>query len=1155
MSLANKKSGIEIPDRMRNKLEKFQKRVWLIKLAEGLLAAAFGLLVSYLLVFTLDRFFDTPAFLRTVILIFGALGLGIWFPMVCHKWIWKSRRLEQVAKLLKFKFPRLGDHLLGIIELVNNQEESSRSEALTRAALAQVDEETKNRDFSNAVPTPKHVQWGLIAGIPAVVAIAALVLVPAAGGNALMRWLMPWKHTERYTFAQIEELPESIVVPKAENSSLEAKLASETRWTPDSASAKVGKSKLTAKENSGEYGFKLPPLTEDANLNVSVGDVRETVKVQPMTRPELSSLIANIKLPDYLERTELVRKDIRGGVVSTVTGSEVSFIGIASREIEEATADGNPIKVIGNEMLTSAVNVDESKVMEFQWTDNVGLTSKKPLQLRIRSKADQEPSLYCPQLTKKKVIMEKDVLSFQVNASDDFGVKTIGMEWVGNVGRGVNYEASSGEKIVSAGSPESTEMDVVATFNPERLDVKPQVVNLRLFAEDYLPERKRVYSSTYTVYVLSEDEHAIWMTRKIEDWYKQSLETYEQEVINHDINKRLRELTNEELDQPENRKRIKTQAMAEQINTRRLEALTDTGAGLIKEAVRNDQFDANKLEKLSEMVLKLDEISDVHMPSVADLLQKGADAPTGPPQPGQPQSGQPQSGQPQSGQPGQPQPGQPQSGQPQSGQPQSGQPQNGPPQDGKPGEGESSEGPEAAPSVRDDKSSGAGGEGGPAPEGEQPPAAPSINIQESTMGEPEEGEEQEGEAPPSPTGPSALTLPTVTLQDNSAPPVQEPAEPSEASELVAQAVQAQEELLIEFQKVAEEMQQIVQNLEGSTFVKRLKAMARLHLELASDINGMTLGEFGNLEADVEKPTVERSRLLAERELHHGKTTSNIQEDLEAYVNRVNIAQYQTVLDEMKSYEVVEQLGAVSEKIAINETGGSIAHAELLADIFDRWAEELVPAAGEPGEPGEPGEGEAASLPPELILEIMKILEKEISLREETRSVQQAKPQLAEDKFAADAESLADTQNDLIERTEEVIASIMELENASAFSNEVGTLSAANLAMNDAFDSLLEPDTGAPAIAAETEAIEQLLAANRAPPSGGGGSGGTNPGDGDRFGVAVGGSPLALLGQSEQEDAKIEERTVIQATGKSGDEIAEEFQYGMDRYFQALEKSR
>ena len=111
MSLANKKSNIQLPDRMRNKLKQFQKRVWFIKLAEGLLAAAFGLLVSYLLVFVLDRFFDTTALVRTVILIVGSLGLGVWFPLVCHKWIWKSRRLEQVAKLLKYKFPRLGDHL------------------------------------------------------------------------------------------------------------------------------------------------------------------------------------------------------------------------------------------------------------------------------------------------------------------------------------------------------------------------------------------------------------------------------------------------------------------------------------------------------------------------------------------------------------------------------------------------------------------------------------------------------------------------------------------------------------------------------------------------------------------------------------------------------------------------------------------------------------------------------------------------------------------------------------------------------------------------------------------------------------------------------------------------------------------------------------
>ena len=95
MSLAKDRSGIEIPDRMRTKLEKFQKKFWIIKLAEGLLAAAFGLLVSYLLVFVLDRFFDTSALVRTAILIAGTLGLAVWFPLVCHKWIWKTASLNK----------------------------------------------------------------------------------------------------------------------------------------------------------------------------------------------------------------------------------------------------------------------------------------------------------------------------------------------------------------------------------------------------------------------------------------------------------------------------------------------------------------------------------------------------------------------------------------------------------------------------------------------------------------------------------------------------------------------------------------------------------------------------------------------------------------------------------------------------------------------------------------------------------------------------------------------------------------------------------------------------------------------------------------------------------------------------------------------------
>ena len=57
-----------LPPILESKLSEFRKRVWIIKLTEGLLAAVFGLVLSYVLVFVLDRFMETPAWLRGALL-------------------------------------------------------------------------------------------------------------------------------------------------------------------------------------------------------------------------------------------------------------------------------------------------------------------------------------------------------------------------------------------------------------------------------------------------------------------------------------------------------------------------------------------------------------------------------------------------------------------------------------------------------------------------------------------------------------------------------------------------------------------------------------------------------------------------------------------------------------------------------------------------------------------------------------------------------------------------------------------------------------------------------------------------------------------------------------------------------------------------------
>ena len=67
----------KLPSVLETKLADFRRRVWVVKLAEGLLAALFGIALSYLLVFALDRFFETPGWLRLTLLVAGAATLGL----------------------------------------------------------------------------------------------------------------------------------------------------------------------------------------------------------------------------------------------------------------------------------------------------------------------------------------------------------------------------------------------------------------------------------------------------------------------------------------------------------------------------------------------------------------------------------------------------------------------------------------------------------------------------------------------------------------------------------------------------------------------------------------------------------------------------------------------------------------------------------------------------------------------------------------------------------------------------------------------------------------------------------------------------------------------------------------------------------------------
>lgn len=1081
MSVVQPKTNLVLPETLQLQLHQFRQRVWMIKSIEAACGALFGVFVSYLAVFALDRVIDTPASVRIGIFLVAVAGCAF-VPVYLHRWIWCHRRFEQLARLVSRKLPLVGDQLLGIIELVRSESEQARSKALVEAAITQVAAETGKRDLTAAIPNPRHRLWAWLAVGPIAAAILLLCLFPAAATNAWARFIAPWQPTPRYTFTALEQLPQRLVIAHGEPTVLPIKLLEGTQSKPPRGSMWLGSQlPLTAELRDGRYDFNVPPQIDAAWLSLKIGDAQQRVHLEPMLRPEIAAIIAEVQLPEYLQRPGLTHKDVRGGTVAIVNGSTATFQVTANRELSSALIDNQVATVRGNHVFSNAMKIDASRKMVFQWQDEFGLGGLEPFTVSITGREDEAPSLACEDLPRQKVVIDSETLSFNLRAQDDFGIKVVGIEWQGLDKTAVSKPAK-GERILGAGACDKELLELAGTFCAKTLEIEPQPLQVRLFVEDYLPGRPRTYSPAYTFYVLNADQHAIWLTEQLSKWHRQSLEVRDREMQLHHTNQQLRMLTAEELDQPENRRRIEAQSVAERANGRRLSGLVTSGEELVRQAMRNPEFGVGHLEKWAEMLQILKDISGNRMPNVADLLKQSAQAPVA--------AANPQS--------------------------------------------------KPAPSAGQIRGSGAAPGSKPGDSKPKPPV-PTVVDAESSQQPAKKNTDEEQEPSKSKSNPR-LTLPVTTVTGGGS----KKSPPPPANEKLDEAVAAQQDLLAEFDKIADELNKVLANLEGSTLVKRLKAASRQQYVVAGKINDQIGGTFG-LRAKTGGAAKGVLDELSTQESKYSLDLSNIMDDMQAYFERRRFQRFKTVLDEMREQDAVGSLRQLGDDLR-SQTGMSMAQAEFWSDTFDRWADDLV----DPSSCGKcPGCKSKSSLPPSIVLEAMHILEAEVNLREETRVAEQARAALAKDDYRRRAEKLSETQDGLSDRVSKLTKRIIELpDGETEFGKEINLLRQVEKVMLEAAEILDRPDTGKLAIAAETEAIELLLQSKRINPKGGGG-GGSSPGGGG--GGTTNDSALALIGSGVNEKEVREDRGVSQATGESGASFPEEFRAGLDEYFNRLER--
>lgn len=1093
---------LQLPDSLKKQLLEFRSYVWSTKMAESLASAALVVLLAYLTVYFTDRVWDTPVGIRWGLFI-AAIFVWSIVPYAFHRWIWSNRNPHQLARLLRKREPSVGDQLLSVIELSENDTEQYRSRTLCEAAIGQVAQQAQGRDLRRSAPAHwlKPLAWTI--GISGAVFLGLMLTFPDAATNAWQRFASPWKAINRFTFATISNVPQELIVPHGEPTPLVVRLRDDSQWQPTKASVLIGE--VTTKEaqlDGQAYAFELPPQVESTPMQLTVGDFYQDVVIAPKHRPELVAVDAQVSYPEYLGRDEKLKVDVRSGVLSVVAGSLAQLEATASRSLQTAAVHGQEVKPDGESFASTAFEVaGVESTIELSWQDHDGLAGRQPFQLQIKPLEDEAPSVTAQGLPRQAVILDTEQVNFTALAADDFGIKRLGISWKGADGTLVAQPAQ-GEKVISGGGPEQSSLQVPATFCASALGISPQPVEVTVFVEDYLPGRERVNSPPYLLYVLTAEEHAIWIANQMNKWQRAALDVRDTEMQLHESNKMLRLSAIQEMGQDEFVDQLRRQASLEEANGRKLNALTVSGADLLRQAARNPDIGVGDLDQWAKMLETLQDIGGNRMPGVADLLKQaaGRQSATGKQQ----DSKAPQVGK----------------------------------NRANPNGGSSEENPEENDSDPD-----------------KPSKVPSIVDIESSMQkiDPAKKDEKEKTDKKKKSGKARLSLPQTALlgPDKKPEEMEEEEAEEEKTDELAEAVSEQQDLLAEFEKIADELNAVMANLEGSTLVKRLKAASREQSQVAEMISARIDKLFGRA-ANVPDEDRSNLALLSETEQTSSKTLSYIMDDMQAFYERRRTDEFKAVLDEMKGSEVLVSLQKLGEDIPV-EHGLSIAQAEYWADTMDRWAEDLVQSDKGSDEKKKKGESQSKeSLPPKVILEMLKILEGEVNMREDTRVAAQSQNAVTIEQHTIESRRLEKIQRELRNRTNELTDVIAQLPEASKnFENEMKLLGAVSNVMDEARGMLEFGDVGSRTIAAETEAIELLLQSQRINPKGGGGGGGSNPGTGGTGTTQD--SALALIGNGINQMERREHRDVGQATGQAGGrEFPEEFRAGLDAYFESLE---
>lgn len=617
--------SVTLPQELRRQFADVQRRLWRVETTVALGSIVIGVAISLLALFVSDRLWNTPSGLRVV---FSLLGLAAAIAAFCRwarRWLWQRRSLLDLANLVQKRYRRLGDRLLGIVELAQEQRHLANfSPALYHAAIHQVAAEARDYDFLESVSARPAEKFALGAGAVAACWLALSLALPQASWNAFLRWLEPTANIPRYTLVRLEGLPPELIIPHGEPFAVSGNVHYRSFWRPGRVSGQLlTLPKLEGAVDSGKIRLQIPGQVENGMLRVRVGDAIAEVKIVPVYRPSLRELTARIQLPDYLQYPEQTQT-LQSGSLQAVEGSRIAFHGTISRalsaaEMEPTGHESVPLKIEGDSFTSPSTQPNGIAEYTFNWRDDLGLTNAAPLRLSVNMQKDAPPVSDLPGLARETAVLVTDVLHIRAEASDDFGVRDLGLTW-DVVSDTPLTEIIASEIKIMAPSSRVKKIAKIFLWSPQPFRIPADsIVELQGYARDFYPGRERSRTALYRIHVLSPEEHAELIREKLEEVMARIEEItrlQEKIVANmHGVQ------DNEKLPESQKSARIGESKEEQLENSSHLDDLSQQAQSAVQEAMKNPVFPAETIRQWTQAAQQWQQLAQEKMKDAAGAMQ------------------------------------------------------------------------------------------------------------------------------------------------------------------------------------------------------------------------------------------------------------------------------------------------------------------------------------------------------------------------------------------------------------------------------------------------------------------------------------------------------------------------------------------------------